>query len=211
MAILPRYARDERKKSEMEKKPMPDEIETTNDEVVEKTDSSEFAKLPDDHPLVKTLAATRQEMKEIRKSYASASSELEEFRKASLTDQERLIESTRVETAQAIRKEFAGKLAEAELKSALNGKVLDGNAILSFDKTSFIDENGDVDSTAISAWVEAHTKTAETTLPDLGQGIRGKTSGKSQIRSREELQSMSRQEILEARKDGRLDSLMGKI
>lgn len=145
------------------------------------------------------------------KANAQAAKELEELKKASLTDQERLIESTRTETAQAIRKEFAGKLAEAELKSALNGKVLEGNAILSFDKSTFIDENGDVDSAAIQAWVEAHAKSAEITFPDLGQGIRSKTiSGKSPIRSRDELLSMSNEEILAARKDGRLDSLMGK-
>lgn len=145
------------------------------------------------------------------KANAAAAKELEELRKANLSEQERLIEATKTETAKSIRQEFAGKLVEAELKSALNGKVLDGNAILSFDKNSFIDENGNVDSSAISTWVEAHSKSSEPILPDLGQGLRGKTSGKSQIRSREELQTMSRQEILEARKDGRLDSLMGKI
>lgn len=145
------------------------------------------------------------------KANAQAAKELESLRRESLTEQERLIESTREETRKQIRTEFAGKLVEAELKSALNGRILDGNAILNFDKSAFIDENGDIDSDAISAWVDAHTKTPEPTMPDLGQGVRGKTiSGSTMIRSREDLANMSNSEILAARRDGRLDSLLGK-
>jgi hypothetical protein len=183
-----------------------DNIESTDETTEEQT--TETVDLSSEVEKWKTLSRKNEAQ---AKANAAAAKELEELRKANLSEQERLIEATKTETAKSVRQEFAGKLVEAELKSALNGKVLDGNAILSFDKNSFIDENGNVDSTAISTWVEAHSKSSEPTFPDLGQGLRGKTSGKSQIRSREELQTMSRQEILEARKDGRLDSLMGKI
>jgi hypothetical protein len=145
------------------------------------------------------------------KANAQAAKELEQLRRESLTEQERLIESTREETRRAVQVEFAGKLVEAEFKSALNGRILEGNAILDFNKSAFIDENGDIDTDAISAWVDAHTKTAEPAMPDLGQGLRGKTmSGSAQIRSREDLSNMSNAEILAARKDGRLDILLGK-
>ena len=144
------------------------------------------------------------------KANAQAAKELEELKAASLTDQERLIASTREETARSVRLEFAGKFVEAELKSALNGKTLEAASLLSFDKSSFIDESGEVDSNAIAAWVEAHTKATEITNPDLGQGIRGKTiSGVAQIVSRDELAKMSPDEINAARKDGRLNRLMG--
>jgi hypothetical protein len=74
-----------------------------------------------------------------------------------------------------------------------------------------VDENGDVDSEAIATWVDAHIKTPEI-MPDLGQGVRSKTlTGKSQIRSRDDLRNMTPEEILVARKEGRLDSLMGKL
>lgn len=145
------------------------------------------------------------------KANASAAKELEDLRKASLTDQEKLIASTREETALAVRREFAAKLVDAELKAALNGKVLDAASLLSFDKSSFIDETGEIDTTAIAGWVEAHTKSNEPVLPDLGQGIRGKNvSGVAQIRSRADLANMTPKEILEARTDGRLNALMGK-
>lgn len=138
---------------------------------------------------------------------AAAAKELDELRKANMTEQEKLIEDTR----RAVRTEFSTKLVEAELKSQLGGKNIEADALLTFNKAEFVDSNGDVDSDAITAWVETHTKTPEIT-PDLGQGVRSKTlTGKSQIRSRDDLRNMTPAEILAARKDGRLDSLMGKL
>lgn len=184
------------------------EIQTDNET---ETESTGFEQLPDDHPLVKTLAIQKQELKDLRKSYSAANHELDEIRKASLTDQERLVENARQETMSAMKREFAGRLVEAELKTALNGRSLDGNAILGFDKNKFIDSDGEVDTVAITEWVESNTKPADPIPPDLGQGIRGKTiSGSAQIRSRDDLSNMSNAEILAARKDGRLDALMGR-
>lgn len=144
------------------------------------------------------------------KSNSQAAKELDEIRKSQLTDTEKLIEQTREETSQVIRKEFAVKLVDAELKSQLNGRSLNGSALLDFDKSSFIQADGNIDSVAIQSWVEAHSKTAEALIPDLGQGARGQNPSKSQIRNRDELKNMSTAEIMEATKDGRLDSLMGK-
>ncbi len=181
-----------------------DETDTTETE----TETTETVDLSSEVEKWKALSRKNEAQ---AKANAQAAKELESLKQASLTEQERLIETTKAETRQAVRLEYASKLADAELKSALNGKVLEGNSILAFDKSQFIDDNGDVDSTAIHAWVEAHSKTAEMPLPDLGQGLRSKTiSGTSQIRSREELSNMSPSEILAARTDGRLDALMGK-
>jgi DNA polymerase III alpha subunit (gram-positive type) len=188
------------------------------EEIIETAEAEETAEVQDVEIPEKDLKAELEKWKAMSrkteaqaKANAEAAKELEALKKASLSDQERLIESTREETRKAVRLEFAGKLVDAELKSALNGKTLEGNAILDFNKSAFIDDSGDIDTEAIQAWVEAHTKPAEAPLPDLGQGVRGKTiSGSAQIRSREELSNMTPDEILAARKDGRLDALMGK-
>lgn len=188
------------------------------EEIIETAEAEETAEVQDAEIPEKDLKAELEKWKAMSrkteaqaKANAEAAKELEALKKASLSDQERLIESTREETRKAVRLEFAGKLVDAELKSALNGKTLEGNAILDFNKSAFIDDSGDIDTEAIQAWVEAHTKPAEAPLPDLGQGVRGKTiSGSAQIRSREELSNMTPDEILAARKDGRLDALMGK-
>jgi hypothetical protein len=182
--------------------------ETVNTETVD--DGQDATELPDDHPLVKTLAKQRAELKELRKTYTQASKELDEVRKSQLSETERLIEQTKDETRRAVRLEFAEKLVEAELKSSLKGRTLEGDSILTFDKTAFIDDSGDIDSEAIATWVEAHSTHPDAPKPDLGQGARGNKNSLAQIRSRDELTNMSPAEILQARKDGRLDSLMGK-
>ena len=145
------------------------------------------------------------------KANMAAAKELEEIKKSQLSDTERLIAETKEQTALSVRREFAGKLVDAELKSQLNGRLLDAGALLSFDKSSFIDDEGNINTEAIQSWVEAHSKTTEIPAPDLGQGARGNNPSKAQIRSRDELQNMSPAEILQARKEGRLDSLMGKL
>ena len=166
--------------------------------------------LPNDHPLVKTLAKQRAELKELRKTYTQASKELDEVRKSQLSETERLVEQTKDDTRRAVRLEFAEKLVEAELKSSLKGRTLEGDSILTFDKTAFIDDSGDIDSEAIATWVEAHSTHADAPKPDLGQGARGDKNSLAQVRTRDELTNMSPAEILQARKDGRLDALMGK-
>jgi len=155
----------------------------------------------------KTLSRKNEQQ---AKANAAAAKELDELKKSQLTDQERLVESTKEETRRAVRMEFATKLVDAELKSALNGRVLDGGSLLEFDKSKFIDDDGNVDSESVTAWVEAHSSTGDVSKPDLGQGNRGEKSRLAQITSRDELSNMSPADILAARKDGRLDSLMGK-
>ncbi len=187
---------------ETETLPEPDAAETV-------AEDTGYEELPDDHPLVKTLAKQRAELKELKKTYTQASKELDEARKSQLTEQERLIEQTKEDTAKAVRLEFAGKMVEAELKGQLQGRNLTGDAILEFNKDSFITSDGDIDSEAIATWVETHSTTTEAPKPDLGQGARGQKGSLAQIRTRDELSTMSPEEILAARKDGRLDSLMG--
>lgn len=193
-------------KSEMEIETMSEQ--ETIDTPETSADSTETVDLSAEVEKWKSLSRKNEAQ---AKANSQAAKELDDLRKASQTDQEKLIAATREETALQVRREFAGKLVDAELKASLNGRVLDASAILSFDKTSFITDSGEIDTAALTAWVEAHTKSNEPVIPDLGQGVRGKNvSGTAQIRSRADLVNMTNSEILEARKDGRLDSLMGK-
>ncbi len=187
-------------------------IESSDQSEVTETETKEkpWEEFPDDHPLVKTLDKQYAELKELKKTYSQASKELEEVRKSQLTEQERLIEQTKEDTAKAVRLEYAEKMVEAELKAQLQGRNLTGESILQFNKEAFIDTSGEIDSEAIATWVEAHSTQTEVPKPDLGQGARGSKGSLAQIRSRDELERMSPAEVLEARKDGRLDALMGK-
>lgn len=187
---------------------MAEETATPEVEETQATETTETVDLAAEVEKWKSLSRKNEQQ---AKANAQAAKELEELKRAQLSDTERLIEQTKEETQKAVRQEFAQKLVDAELKAALNGKVLDGGALLEFNKNQFISEDGEIDSTAIQAWVEAHSKTASLPAPDLGQGSRGTNQSKSLIRSRDELSSMSPAEILAARKDGRLDALMGKL
>ena len=188
-----------------------DQIEET--EVIETSETPE-----NDLPEMDKLQAEVEKWKSLSrkneqqaKANVAAAKELEEIKKSQLSETEKLIEQTKTETAQEIRREFATKLVDAELKSALQGRVMEAGALLSFDKSTFILEDGNIDSEAVQSWVEAHSKTTEIPAPDLGQGNRGKNPSKAQIRSRDELANMSPADILQARKEGRLDTLMGKL
>lgn len=185
-------------------------VETEADAAETVAEGEEFEQYPADHPLVKNSAKMRDELKTVRKKYTEATKELEEMRKAQLSETERLIEQTKEDTAKAVRLEYAEKMVEAELKGQLKNRNLMGDAILEFDKSSFIDSDGNIDSEAIATWVETHSNTTEAPKPDLGQGARGSKGSLAPIRTRDELSTMSPAEILAARKDGRLDSLMGK-
>lgn len=194
---------------------MTDNSEQIETEVIEtpetQTDTpelSEAEKLKAEVDKWKSLSRKNEQQ---AKANLAAAKELEEIKKSQLSDTERLIAETKEQTALSVRREFAGKLVDAELKSQLNGRLLDAGALLSFDKSSFIDDDGNPNTEAIQSWVEAHSKTTDTPAPDLGQGTRGNNPSKAQIRSRDELQNMSPAEILQARKEGRLDSLMGKL
>ena len=190
-----------------------DQIETPAEDSVPATESeapelSEMELLKAEVDKWKSLSRKNEQQ---AKANIAAAKELEEIRKSQLTDTETLVEQTRAETTQAIRREYATKLVDAELKATLNGRILEGGALLEFDKSSFILDDGNIDSEAIQSWVEAHSKTMDIPAPNLGQGARGVNPSKAQIRTRDELKNMSPAEILEARKEGRLDILMGKL
>lgn len=191
-----------------------DQVETTEPlDAVEESSQPEVSELSETDTLkaeVDKWKSLSRKNEQQAKANNAAAKELETIRQSQLTETEKLIEQTKTETALSVRREFANKLVDAELKSALHGMLMDADSLLSFEKSSFILDDGNIDSEAIKSWVEAHSKSTETPAPDLGQGSRGNNPSKSQIRSRDELKNMSPADILEARKDGRLDTLMGK-
>jgi hypothetical protein len=194
----------------MEKLPM---NETTENAEVIETEATEAqpVETTDLNAEVEKWKSLSRKNEQQAKANAQAAKELEELKKSQLSDTEKLIESAKAETAKQLKTEFATKLVDSELKAALNGRVLDGGSLLEFNKNSFITDEGDVDTDAIQSWVEAHSKSASLPAPDLGQGSRGTNPSRSLVTSRDELASMTSDEILTARKEGRLDKLMGKI
>jgi uncharacterized membrane protein YqiK len=186
-------------------------IEATNESAeTAETETSELSETDTLKAEIDKWKSLSRKNEQQAKANGTAAKELDDIKRSQLSDTEKLIEQTREETSLEIRKEYAAKLVDSELKSLLSNRSLDGSSLLDFDKASFILSDGNIDSEAIQSWVEAHSKTAEPTNPDFGQGARGQNPGKSQIRHRDELKGMSDVDILAATKDGRLDALMGK-
>jgi len=190
-----------------------DEVATTTDTDATKTADPDTSQLSETDTLKaeidkwKSLSRKNEQQAKIN---SSAVKELDDIKKSQLSDTDKLVEQVREETALEIRKEYAAKLVDSDLKGMLNGRYLDGNSFLDFDRASFILSDGNIDSEAIQSWVDAHSTKAEPTISNLGQGARGKNLGKSQIQSRDDLKNMSPEEVLAATKEGRLDGLMGK-
>lgn len=110
------------------------------------------------------------------KANAQAAAELDQLKQSMLSDTEKAIEAAKAESRQATVAEYTGRLVDAKLEAYLNGKALTGNALLTFNKSAFIQADGDVDDDAIRAWVDSNTATPEAikpVYPDLGQGARG--------------------------------------
>lgn len=108
------------------------------------------------------------------KANSAAAKELEQLKVSMLTEQEKAIEQARAEARQATISEFAGKLVDAKLQAHLNGKTLKADAVLNFNKSVFLTDDGDVDESSMLAWIESNTTPNNQTpaYPELGQGVR---------------------------------------
>lgn len=113
------------------------------------------------------------------KANAAASKELEEFRRQSMTEQERAVAEAVDGARRSTMIEMAGRLVDAEVRAAAAGRSLDVNALLEgLDRSRFLTDGGEPDREAVMAWVDriapAPQETPPTTpgWPDLGQGAR---------------------------------------
>ena len=168
----------------------------TPEAVTPETDAttSEPIRLPDDHPLVKTLATLREENKGL-KSKASRLDEIEEAQKTELQKAQ--------ERAEAAERR-ASDAESARLKSATAARFGVPEELLSGSTAEELESSAE----RLVAF-KGHQPTAPS--PD-GQGNVGVpiTSQAKQITSVDALKQLSPAEVNAARREGRLDQLLGK-
>lgn len=111
------------------------------------------------------------------KANASAARELEQFRTAAMSDQEKAVEAARAEGRTEALRESGTKVVDAEVRAAAAGRSVDIEALLEgLDRAKFLGDDGEADRDAITAWVDRVAPKPEPTeagFPDLGQGVRG--------------------------------------
>ena len=129
----------------------------------------------------KTLARKHEDR---AKANATAAKELEQVKAASMTEQEKAVAEAVAAARLSTLIEVGGRLAAAEVRVAAAGRLDDQqlNTILdTVDLSKFLDEDGDVDTAKVAAFVEgiAPAKAPDDLSSmfetvDLGQGARGK-------------------------------------
>lgn len=181
-------------------------------------------------PGKKALEAERAKRKEFERKAKRADdleAEIQQLREQQMSDQEKALDKARKEAAKEARAEAMSeankRLFRAEVKAAAVGKVADPELLadpdvalrlLGLDEVP-VTEAGDVDAEAISdaldALVESKPYLAvgdRQPVPGGDQGPRG-GNGVSQL-TRDQLQNMTPEQLVAAKKEGRLDKLMGR-
>lgn len=137
--------------------------------------------LPDDHPLVKTLTAQKDSIKQLKtqlKESSAAAEKLAEYEEANKTEQEKLVAEA-VKAARAeVLSEVGKKLAAAKIEAALTGIVSDPASVVEdLNLGKYLDSDGEVDADSVKALREKFSSIAGgKKLPDVDfkQGAQGK-------------------------------------
>lgn len=123
---------------------------TTEPVVTEPVAPDSPVQLPDDHPLVKTLAAQKTVIAELK----AAKTELEQLKQSQLSDAEKAIVQAREEGKAEGRAEatsqWSGQAINAEFKAAFADRDFDIDTFLESANTSkFLTDDGQINSQAI--------------------------------------------------------------
>ena len=142
-------------------------------------------------------------------NWKNVSDELKTVRDASMSEAEKAIELAKEEGRKAAFGELGNALVEAELKvqAAKAGRDLpdDFAEVLNLAKLS---KDGKPDADAIAKVIKTLAPSKEGSKFAQGLGIGPHTTSKGQL-SRSDLKSMSHEEINKARREGRLNTLLG--
>lgn len=123
----------------------------------------------------KTLSRKHEER---AKANTAAAKELAEFKRASMSEQERAVAEAREQARTETLREVGSRIVDAEIRVAFAGRDVDIDAVLEgLDRTKFLTETGAPDIDAIERWRDRIAPIREVvttpTFPDLGQGTRG--------------------------------------
>lgn len=110
------------------------------------------------------------------KANAAAAKQLEQLQQQSMNDNERAVAEARASATDEVRKVYGGRLVAAEVKAAAAGRGVDVDALIeAIDPARFLNDEGEPDAEAITAWVDRVAPIPEPPAPgtvNLGQGVR---------------------------------------
>jgi hypothetical protein len=175
---------------------------TEDVETAEVVEAGEVADTPSEHSGGDIPTEVKRALQKANKEAETLRLKLRDFEDRDKTDAQKLQEerdALRAERDLLFMEQLRREVADEKGLTPAQARRLVGAT-----REELLDDADDVITTF-------QTKTVEAPSPDLGQGSRSKhVNGSAQIRSVDELNHMSEGDILAARKDGRLDALMGK-
>lgn len=139
----------------------------------------------------------------------AAATELEKLRKATMSDTEKAIDEARKAARSEVLAELGSELVDSAVRVAVAGRLDVDTVLEGLDRSKFLDEDGKPDTKKIGAWIDklAPKGSEKRSATDVGQGAR-RDSTAAQIRDRGALKNMTPEQIVEARKAGRLDEML---
>lgn len=154
--------------------------------------------------------ALAQKHEERAKANHSAKLELEKLQAAQMTEQEKAIAEATAKARAEVMAEVGSSLVEAEFKAASAGRDIDLPELLeNLDRSKFLTEDGKPDAARIGQFVAKIAPVKRQAATDTGQGARKDGTGPAQITDRAVLQVMTAEQIVAARNEGRLKTLLG--
>jgi hypothetical protein len=116
------------------------------------------------------------------KENATAATELEKLRQASMSDTEKAVALAVEQTKHETLKLVGGRLVDAEVRTVLAGRGVDADALLDgLDRSRFLGDDGEPDTAGIAAWVERIAPKRDASGFDIGQGARGNGNGTTDL------------------------------
>lgn len=156
--------------------PAPETETVTQPEPAPKEEASKPDSKVFDEAYVKQL---RSEAAKFRSEAKAAAEELEQLRRAAMTEQERAIVEAREEGRRMAATEWGSKMVDAEIKAVAAGRFSEGQMNVLFqglNRAAFLKEDGSVDMKSVQEFVEGLAprppESKPQSFPDLGQGIR---------------------------------------
>lgn len=144
-------------------------------------------------------------------AWKKASRELDELRKAQMSDAERAIAEAEERGRRAALESFARERAQLKLQATAGkaGVSLPGGLMEVLDVGRFISDGFEVDDSAIQEFVSqlSQFKPQPKFSQQVGLGPQGSNGVPGQL-TRADLRRMTPREIAQARKEGRLDALL---
>ena len=120
----------------------------------------------------KAIEAERNARKEAEKQAKAFQKQLDELKAAQMSESEKAINEAKAEARKATVAEFGTRLVDAEFRAVATGRSLTPEALLTFDRMAFLDEDATVKRDDLKKWVEDNSSPVGNPRPqgeaDLG-------------------------------------------